>query len=31
MNEPLDNEYKYKFSVGLATYPQQHIPLAIYI
>jgi hypothetical protein len=30
MNEPLDNEYKYKYSGGLATYPQQHIPIAIY-
>jgi hypothetical protein len=30
MNQPLDNEYKYKYSGGLGTYPQQHIPLAIY-
>ena len=30
MNQPLDNEYKYKYSGGLGTYPQQHNPLAIY-
>jgi hypothetical protein len=30
MNQPLDNEYKFKYSGGLGTYPQQHIPLAIY-
>lgn len=30
MNQPLDNEYKYKYSGGLGTYPQQHIPIAIY-
>lgn len=30
MNQPLDNEYKYKYSGGLGTYPQQHIPLAVY-
>ena len=30
MNQPLDNEYKYKYSGGLGTYPQQHNPLAVY-
>ncbi|WPP51911.1 BNR-4 repeat-containing protein [Catalinimonas niigatensis] len=30
MNQPLDNEYKYKYSGGLGTYPQQHNPIAIY-
>lgn len=30
MNQPLNNEYKYKYSGGLGTYPQQHIPIAIY-
>lgn len=30
MNQPLDNEYKYKYSGGMGTYPQQHIPMAIY-
>ncbi|MFW6157514.1 MAG: BNR-4 repeat-containing protein, partial [Balneolaceae bacterium] len=29
-NQDLDNEYVYKYSGGLATYPQQHIPIAIY-
>jgi hypothetical protein len=29
-NQPSDNEYKYKYSGGFATYPQQHIPIAIY-
>ncbi|HAV63409.1 MAG TPA: hypothetical protein DCY13_13715 [Verrucomicrobiales bacterium] len=29
-NEPLQNEYKFKYSGGFATYPQQHIPIAIY-
>jgi hypothetical protein len=24
------DEYKYKYSGGLATYPQQHLPLAVY-
>jgi hypothetical protein len=29
-NQPLDNQYKYKYSGGLATYPQQHHPIAVY-
>lgn len=29
-NGDLDNEYVYKYSGGLGTYPQQHIPIAIY-
>lgn len=28
--QPLDNEYKFKYSGGFATYPQQHVPIAIY-
>src|SRR3954464_6523116 len=30
MNQATGNEYKFKYSGGFATYPQQHIPLAIY-
>jgi hypothetical protein len=30
MNQPLKNEYVYKYSGGFATYPQQHVPIAIY-
>src|SRR6478609_256496 len=30
MNQPSHDEYKYKYSGGFATYPQQHIPIAIY-
>jgi len=30
MNQPTKTEYRYKYSGGLATYPQQHIPIAIY-
>jgi hypothetical protein len=30
MNQPQNDEFKYKYSGGFATYPQQHIPLAIY-
>ena len=30
MNQPLDNEYKYKYSGGLATYCAKHNPFAIY-
>jgi hypothetical protein len=30
MNQPTGDEYKYKYSGGLATYPQQHAPIAIY-
>lgn len=29
-NQPSKDEYKYKYSGGFATYPQQHAPLAIY-
>lgn len=29
-NQPSKDEYKYKYSGGMATYPQQHIPIAIY-
>jgi len=29
-NQPDSSEYRYKYSGGLATYPQQHIPIAIY-
>lgn len=30
MNQPSKDEYKYKYSGGMATYPQQHVPIAIY-
>jgi hypothetical protein len=30
MNQPTKNAYKYKYSGGFATYPQQHAPIAIY-
>ncbi len=29
-NQPTDDEYRYKYSGGFATYPQQHAPIAIY-
>lgn len=29
-NQPSNDEYKWKYSGGLATYPQQHHPLACY-
>jgi len=29
-NQPSDDEYRYKYSGGFATYPQQHVPIAIY-
>jgi hypothetical protein len=29
-NQPSKDEYAYKYSGGFATYPQQHIPLAIH-
>lgn len=29
-NQPSGDEYKFKYSGGLATYPQQHHPIAIY-
>ena len=30
MNQPTGDEYKFKYSGGLGTYPQQHTPIAIY-
>ena len=30
MNQPQNDKYKYKYSGGFATYPQQHIPMAVY-
>lgn len=29
-NQPSGDEYKFKYSGGLATYPQQHVPIAYY-
>jgi hypothetical protein len=29
-NQPSNDEYKYKYSGGFATYPQQHVPIAYY-
>jgi len=29
-NQPSHDEYKFKYSGGFATYPQQHLPIAIY-
>lgn len=29
-NQPSGDEYKYKYSGGFATYPQQHAPIAVY-
>jgi hypothetical protein len=29
-NQPTRDQYKYKYSGGFATYPQQHAPIAIY-
>ncbi len=29
-NQPSDDDFKYKYSGGFATYPQQHAPIAIY-
>lgn len=29
-NQPSKDEYRYKYSGGMATYPQQHIPIAVY-
>ncbi len=29
-NQPSNDEYRFKYSGGLATYPQQHIPIAYY-
>lgn len=30
MNQPRADRYRYKYSGGFATYPQQHIPIAIH-
>ena len=30
MNQPSGDEHTYKYSGGFATYPQQHIPIAVY-
>ncbi|HEY3395315.1 MAG TPA: BNR-4 repeat-containing protein [Lacipirellulaceae bacterium] len=30
MNQPTGDPYRYKYSGGLGTYPQQHAPIAIY-
>jgi hypothetical protein len=30
MNQPVKTEYRYKYSGGFATYPQQHLPVAVY-
>lgn len=29
-NQPTKDEYRYKYSGGFATYPQQHLPIACY-
>jgi hypothetical protein len=29
-NQPTGDEYRYKYSGGFATYPQQHAPIAVY-
>jgi hypothetical protein len=31
MNQPVKTEHRYKYSGGFATYPQQHVPIAIYV
>lgn len=31
MDQPLKSEYRYKYSGGFGTYPQQHVPIAIYV
>lgn len=30
MNQPTDDAFRYKYSGGFATYPQQHVPIAIH-
>ncbi len=30
MNQPTNDEYRYKYSGGMATYPQWHVPIAIH-
>ena len=29
-NQPSGDEYRFKYSGGLGTYPQQHVPIAVY-
>jgi hypothetical protein len=31
MNQPQKSEHRYKYSGGFATYPQQHVPIAIHV
>lgn len=31
MNQPLPGAHRYKYSGGFATYPQQHVPIAIHV
>jgi hypothetical protein len=31
MNQPTKDAFKYKYSGGFATYPQQHIPIAVHV
>jgi hypothetical protein len=31
MNAPTKDEFKYKYSGGLGTYPQQHMPIAVFV
>lgn len=31
MNQPTKDEHRYKYSGGFATYPQQHIPIAVHV
>src|SRR5262245_53912959 len=31
MNAPTKDEFKFKYSGGLGTYPQQHMPIAVYV
>lgn len=31
MNQPVATAHRYKYSGGFATYPQQHVPLAIHV
>ena len=30
MNQPSKDKYRYKYSGGMATYPQQHVPIAVH-
>src|SRR5215212_8484781 len=31
MNQPQNDQFKFKYSGGFATYPQQHVPMAVYV